>query len=169
MYSDVVIIDDKYFEKRGNIYTIYDKRKTPNDISFVQDKISKSFQGVIRGFHGDDKTWKLISCLSGVVKLITYNIDTDIKKTYLLDSDRVNNISVLVPPRTLNAHQCLSNNCIFYYKWSEFYTGASSQWSVKYDDPTICAKWDSGFYPIVSERDINSPTLEELKNNVKSY
>ena len=31
-------------------------------------EISKSFQGVIRGFHGDNKTWKLITCLQGKIK-----------------------------------------------------------------------------------------------------
>ena len=61
----------------------YDKRKTPHNIQFVQDKISKSFQGVIRGFHGDNETWKLISCLYGKIKLITYNIDNDKKKIYI--------------------------------------------------------------------------------------
>ena len=65
MYDDIVLEKDKYIEKRGNIYTIYDKRDFNLELSFVQDKVSKSFQGVIRGFHGDDTTWKLISCLHG--------------------------------------------------------------------------------------------------------
>ena len=70
MYNDATIIDQKYFEQRGNIYTIYEDRRLPVDCTFVQDKISKSNQGVIRGFHGDNKTWKLITCLHGKVKLV---------------------------------------------------------------------------------------------------
>jgi dTDP-4-dehydrorhamnose 3,5-epimerase len=168
MYNDAILSDEKYFEKRGNIYTIYDKRQMPFDCSFVQDKISKSTQGVIRGFHGDNKTWKLISCLSGKVKLITYNIDTDEKNVYILDGDDPVSRSILVPPRTLNAHQCLSSHCIFYYKWSEFYTKPEEQWSVFFDDPQIDPEWDQRFHQIVSNRDMNSPSLEELKNNVRS-
>ena len=167
MSSDILITEDKYFEKRGNIYTIYDQRQVPQDISFVQDKISKSFQATIRGFHGDNSTWKLISCLQGKVKLITFNVDTDEKKVYYLNGDDSTNISVLVPPRTLNAHQCLSNSCIFYYKWSEFYTGPDTQWSVNYNDIDIDPQWDSKFHRIVSNRDMNSQTLRELKNNVR--
>ena len=167
MSSDILITEDKYFEKRGNIYTIYDQRQVPQDISFVQDKISKSFQGTIRGFHGDNSTWKLISCLQGKVKLITFNVDTDEKKVYYLNGDDSTNISVLVPPRTLNAHQCLSNSCIFYYKWSEFYTGPDTQWSVNYNDIDIDPQWDTKFHRIVSNRDMNSQTLRELKNNVR--
>ena len=169
MFNDIVITEQKYFENRGNIYTIYDKRLLPPDCNFVQDKISKSFQGVIRGFHGDDKTWKLIVCLHGKVKLVTYNIDTNKKKVYLLDADDPINTSVLVPPRTLNAHQCLSSTCTFYYKWSEFYTGPENQWSVFYDDPEISPEWDLlRFHPIISERDKQSPSLRELKKNVNS-
>lgn len=157
-------VKDKYFEERGSIYTIFDVRDF--DITFVQDKISRSNQGVIRGFHGDDITWKLITCLYGKIKLITYDIDYDIKKTYILDGDDKNAISILVPPRTLNAHQCLSSHCIFHYKWSEFYTDPSQQWSVKYDDSDISPDWDSVFCDIISDRDRNSGSLKDLKKRV---
>ena len=80
-----MLVKDKFFENRGSLYTIYDSRDF--DINFVQDKISKSYQGVIRGFHGDDVTWKLITCLYGRLKLITYDVDTDIKEEYILDGD----------------------------------------------------------------------------------
>ena len=96
MHDDLIIVEDKYFEERGNIYTIYDKRKIPQVSDFVQDKISKSFQGVIRGFHGDNNTWKLITCLQGKVKLVTYNVDTNDRNIYYLDGD---------DPETLS--QCL--------------------------------------------------------------
>ena len=164
MYDDIVLEKDKYIEKRGNIYTIYDKRDFNLELSFVQDKVSKSFQGVIRGFHGDDTTWKLISCLHGKRKLITYNVDNNQKKEYILDSDDDKNKSVLVPPRTLNAHQCLSSMCVFHYKWSEYYTSPKNQWSVCYNDVDISPNWDIRYPPIVSDRDIHSPTLKELIN-----
>jgi dTDP-4-dehydrorhamnose 3,5-epimerase len=168
MYNnDLVISEDKFFETRGNIYTIYDQRKIPLELNFVQDKISKSNQGVIRGFHGDDKTWKLITCLQGKVKLVTYNVDTDEKNVYFLDGDKEIMDSVLVPPRVLNAHQCLSQNCTFFYKWSEFYTSPEDQWSVNYNDPGINPEWDDKFCKIVSDRDQNSQSLKELKENVK--
>ena len=168
MSNNILIVEDKYFEKRGNIYTIFNTNDVPDDLTFVQDKISKSFQGVIRGFHGDNKTWKLITCLHGKVKLITYDVDNDVKNTYILDGDDKISKSVLVPPRVLNAHQCLSSNCIFYYKWSEFYTGPEDQWSVAFDDASINPDWSEEYHRIISERDINAQSLEELKNNVRS-
>ena len=167
MYSDSILVESKHFEKRGSIYTIYDQRKMPQSLNFVQDKIAKSNQGVIRGFHGDNKTWKLITCLQGSIKLVTFNIDSNERSVYLLNGDSTEAASVLVPPRTLNAHQCLSQGCIFHYKWSEFYTAPEDQWSVHYDDPDICPEWDKKLHITVSERDKKSPTLREFRHNVK--
>jgi len=168
MYDDIVLLNDKYFEKRGSIYTIYNVEDVPPNLKFVQDKISKSFQGVIRGFHGDNKTWKLITCIHGRIKLVTYDIFKDKKNTYILDGDDKTNKSVLVPPGILNGHQCLSSNCIFYYKWSEFYSGPDSQWSVHYNDPEIDPAWCTDYHQIVSDRDMTSQSLQELKEYVQS-
>lgn len=160
-----MLVKDKFFENRGSLYTIYDSRDF--DINFVQDKISKSYQGVIRGFHGDDVTWKLITCLHGRLKLITYDVDRDVKEEYILDGDDKKSVSILVPPRVLNAHQCLSNHCIFHYKWSHYYTGPENQWSVNYNDSKINPKWNSDFPSIISDRDKGSPSLKELKEWIK--
>lgn len=160
-----VIVKTKYFENRGSLYTIYDSKDF--EINFVQDKISKSYRGVIRGFHGDDKTWKLITCLYGKIKLVTYNIDSGIKISHILDGDDAKSISVLVPPRTLNAHQCLSDECIFHYKWSEFYTSPESQWSVNYNDSDIRPEWNGSMGDIVSDRDKNAQSLKELKKKLE--
>lgn len=155
------IYNNKYIDHRGVIYTVYDNRQT--DIKFVQDKVTKSHKGVIRGFHGDNKTWKLITCLEGIIKLITYDVDKDIKQEYILDSNSEQSVSVLVPPRVLNAHQCLSEICIFYYKWSEYYTEPEHQWSVRYNDQNIQPNWDTSLIHIVSDRDNNSFSLNQLK------
>jgi dTDP-4-dehydrorhamnose 3,5-epimerase len=156
----------KYFEDRGSLYTIYDHKDF--NIDFVQDKISKSNQGVIRGFHGDDKTWKLITCLYGRLKLITYDVDTDVKEEYILDGDDKESVSILVPPRVLNGHQCLSSHCIFHYKWSHYYTGPENQWSVNYNDSDINPQWNLDIGGIISNRDINAGSLRELKERLNA-
>jgi len=160
-----MLIKDKFFENRGSLYTIYDSRDF--EVNFVQDKIAKSYQGVIRGFHGDDVTWKLITCLYGRLKLITYDVDTDVKEEYILDGDDKESVSILVPPRVLNGHQCLSSHCIFHYKWSHYYTGPENQWSVNYNDSDINPQWNSDFPSIISDRDKDSPSLKELKEWIK--
>jgi len=155
----------KTFESRGNQFTFYDDR-THGDVVFVQDKVSKSHQGVIRGFHGDNKTWKLITCLHGTIRLIVYDIDSDEKQDYILGGDDTTHQTVLVPPRFLNAHQCLSSTCIFLYKWSEYYEGAQQQWSVHYNDTDIDPKWNLEIGGVVSQRDSGAGSLHELQKQV---
>tara|TARA_R110000737_G_scaffold334701_1_gene353102 strand:+ start:58 stop:552 length:495 start_codon:yes stop_codon:yes gene_type:complete len=155
--------NSKFFENRGNIYSIYKAKDF--DVDFAQDKISKSYQGVIRGFHADKNTWKLITCIQGKVKFITYDFRTDEKNQYILDGDSGASVSVLIPPDILNAHQCLSPVCIFHYKWSEYYEGTNNQRAVHYNDPDINPNWDEEFGLIVSERDQVAGSLKELKKN----
>lgn len=155
------ILYSKHFEARGSQFTFYNKKDF--DVEFVQDKVSKSCRGVIRGFHGDASTYKLITCLHGKIKLVTYDIDNDKKQDYILEGDDTDQKCVLVPPRFLNAHQCLSSTCIFLYKWSQYYSGANNQWSVFYNDVDINPEWESGIESIISKRDRNAITLSQLK------
>ena len=163
--SNEIYNNSKYFENRGSIYTIY--KAQDFKVNFVQDKISKSYQGVIRGFHADKCIWKLVTCIQGKVKFITYDFKTDTKQDYILDGDSDTSVSVLIPPDTLNAHQCLSSLCIFHYKWSDYYEGVKNQREVYYNDPDINPKWNQEFCFTVSDRDQNAPSLKEFKKNVR--
>ena len=40
---------------------------------FIQDDVSISRYNVLRGIHGDRKTWKLVSCLYGSFYLVVVN------------------------------------------------------------------------------------------------
>lgn len=155
---------DKHHEARGHIFTFFDQREM-REMSFVQDKVSVSKQGVVRGFHGDLHTWKLITCLQGVVQLVVYDVDNDEVEQIRLSSMDQEQVSVLVPPRHLNAHQCLTGKCIFLYKWSEFYKGPDAQWSVNYNDATINPKWPM-LTTEISERDKMAPSLKDFKETL---
>ena len=163
--ANALFENSKHFEKRGNIYTIYAEKEC--GIKFVQDKVSKSYQGVIRGFHADKKIWKLVTCLHGRVKFVTYDLKQDYKEEYILEGDSPSSTSVLISPNTLNAHQCLSSLCIFHYKWSDYYEGVKNQREVYYNDPDINPKWNQEFCFTVSDRDQNAPSLKEFKKNVR--
>ncbi len=65
---------------RGTYLETYNKPLyTENGIAinFIQDDISISKQNVLRGIHGDNKTWKLVSCLSGKFFLVVVNWDSN--------------------------------------------------------------------------------------------
>ena len=46
--------------------------KEASSLHFVEDDISTGSKGVIKGIHGDAKTWKLVQCLFGKFYLMTY-------------------------------------------------------------------------------------------------
>lgn len=151
---------DFFSDNRGDLWTVWDKSIFEPKLDFNHDKVAKSKKNVIRGLHGDTKSWKLISCLHGEIFLVVVdfrkNEDTYLKTETFILNDK-NKISVLVPPNFLNGHQVLSENAVFYYKWSYDgkYPDVNEQISVKWDDPKLKINWPIK-EPILSERDSNS-------------
>lgn len=123
-------------------------------IKFIQDDISVSRRNVLRGIHGDNLTWKLISCLYGKFYFVVVNCDTQSKnfgkwQSFVL-SDK-NRVQILVPPKYGNAHLVLSEKAIFHYKQSTYYD-PKRQFTYKWDDPRFNIKWPVK-QPILSVRD----------------
>ena len=145
-------------DSRGYVGSIY-RKDGINEYAFnwVEDRISYSNKNVIRGFHGDFETYKLTYCLYGKLRLIIYDLETQKKESIILTPESE---PILICPNTLNAHHCLSDECILFYKWSKFYN-LDSQFSVVYNDVEIAPNW-SGENHVVSDRDKNSNTLKEF-------
>jgi len=124
------------------------------DVPFVQDDVSVSTRDVLRGIHGDDATWKLVSCLHGRFYLVVVNWDETSPQYRRWEaftlSDR-NRLQVLIPPRFGNGHLVLSDEAIFHYKQSTYYDRAR-QFTLAWDDPTLGIWWPSRT-PILSRRD----------------
>ena len=121
---------------------------------FIQDDISTSSRGVLRGIHGDRKTWKLISCLYGTFYFVVVNNDpksVEYKKSVAFTLSDRNRVQILVPPNFGNGHLVLSNEAIFHYKQTTTYD-RSSQFTIKWNDPDYGIWWPTK-YPILSQRD----------------
>ena len=122
--------------------------------NFVIDSFSKSKYGVIRGFHGDSKNWKLVECLSGCVFLNI--IDTrenseSFNKSESFTLNENNKIQILIPPGCVNAHQCISDSCLFHYKLTESYVKQEDQITRKWNSKNIFWPINN---PILSQRDL---------------
>jgi dTDP-4-dehydrorhamnose 3,5-epimerase len=121
---------------------------------FIQDDISISGKGVLRGIHGDDSTWKLVSCLRGSFYLVVVNNDPESGEyrswaSFTL-SDR-NRQQILIPPKFGNGHLVLSDEAIFHYKQTTEYN-RGGQFTIKWNDPAYSIWWPIDA-PIVSIRD----------------
>ena len=114
---------DTFTDFRGDIWTLY----TDCDLlpDFVEDKISVSKRHVLRGLHGDSEIDKLITCIHGEIQLAVLDLRKDSPtygNTEMFElSDKVGT-SVFVPAGCVNGHLCLSEKCVFYYKWSKIYS-----------------------------------------------
>ena len=145
-------------DHRGSYIETYNKNffiEKGIKVDFLQDDISVSHKNVLRGIHGDQKTWKLISCLYGKFQLIVVNNDlqsNEYKKWESFNLSFENKMQVLVPPKFGNGHLVLSDKCIFHYKQNSEYDRLS-QFTIKWNDPSFGFKWSISD-PILSERDM---------------
>ena len=58
-----VLTPDIHTDYRGDLWTLW--KRGDLDLDFNHDKVSTSRKNVLRGIHGDKKSWKLITCLYG--------------------------------------------------------------------------------------------------------
>jgi dTDP-4-dehydrorhamnose 3,5-epimerase len=149
---------DSFEDYRGELYTLFNQDY--NELMFNHDKVAISRQHVLRGLHGDSKSWKLITCLSGEIYLVI--VDNRPKSANYLKWDSIvltskNKKSVLVPPMFANGHLVLSNEATFFYKWaySGEYPDVQDQFSLNWNDPKLNIHWPIN-NPILSDRDKNS-------------
>lgn len=123
-------------------------------IKFIQDDISISKKNVLRGIHGDNNTWKLITCLHGSFYLIVVNNDkksSQYKKWISFTLTENNYKQILIPPKFGNGHLVLSKKAIFHYKQNTMYN-RKSQFTIKWNDPEFKFEWPIN-KPITSLRD----------------
>jgi dTDP-4-dehydrorhamnose 3,5-epimerase len=136
------------------------------DISFVQDNVSKSFEGTIRGLHYQitNPQDKLITCLKGEV----LDVAVDIRKKSPTFGNYVafklsekNHRSLLVPKGFAHGFSVLSEEATISYKCSNYFNKEGER-GIRWDDPLIRINWDVS-KPILSEKDRNLPLFSSLK------
>lgn len=155
----VLLIKPEVFKDfRGQFVETYNEklyRKEGINVKFIQDDIALSTKNVLRGIHGDNRTWKLLSCLYGKIYFVVVNCDKESEnfgkwQSFILSD--INRLQVLVPPKHGNAYFVLTDAAIFHYKQSTYYQGMGKQFAYKYNDPRFQISWPRK-NPILSKRD----------------
>ena len=149
------------YDLRGSLFTTYHndvfKRYIPDDMFFKHDKFSKSYKHVLRGIHGDNKSWKCVTSVYGevlqVIVDLRENSHSYLKYEKFLINEE-NQISILLPPGIGNSFLVLSDVAIYHYKlaYDGEYIDADKQFSVKWNDPRIAIEWPA-VDMILSNRD----------------
>lgn len=142
---------------RGSYVELYNEElynKAGITTKFVQDDISTSSLHVLRGLHGDLKTWKLVSCLQGEFYLMVVNWDEtspQYRQWVAFTLSDQNRQQVLIPPKFGNGHLVLSQQAIFHYKQSTYYD-RPGQFTIMWNDPSLNLPWPVK-NPVLSKRD----------------
>lgn len=158
MINGVKIIEpDIFTDFRGDLWTTWKKDEFLYNVEFNHDKVSTSRKNVLRGIHGDFKSFKLITCLYGQLFFILVDNRKD-SKTYLqhqsmILDDRKRKM-VLIPPGVGNGFLVLSKDSVFSYKWSYDgrYPDVEDQFSIKWNDKRLNIDWPIT-NPILQQRD----------------
>lgn len=132
--------------------TVYEKGA--GSLHFFEEDISTGHRGVLKGIHGDNKTWKLVQCLYGEFYLVVLNYNPkskDYGKWEAFTLSDKNRLQILVPPLYGNGHMVLSEYDIYHYKQSSYYN-PGNQFTIRWDDPRFKVRWPIK-NPILSQRD----------------
>jgi dTDP-4-dehydrorhamnose 3,5-epimerase len=132
---------------------------------FVQDNLSYSVRGVLRGLHfqSPNPQGKLVSVLQGEV----FDVAVDIRvgsPTFgrwtgtILSGE--NKRQLYIPPDFAHGFLVISEAALFFYKCTDYYRPAS-EGVVLWNDPDIGIEWPVGM-PVLSNKDRAAPPLRAM-------
>ena len=172
--EDCYIIEPTVFEdERGYFYEKYNQ-KIFEELSgieghFVQDNISKSSYGVLRGIHlqkGEYAQAKLVSCLEGAVWDVAVDLRKDSKtfgKWFGIELNAENRLQLYVPRGFGHGFSVISETAIFAYKCDNYYH-KNAESGIMYNDADLNIDWKLAEQDIIiSEKDQILPFFKDEK------
>jgi dTDP-4-dehydrorhamnose 3,5-epimerase len=149
-------------DRRGTIWTSFLKdeidKLLPSGLYFKHDKFSESVYNVLRGIHGDNKSWKLVTCVYGEIHQVVVDYRKD-SPTYLqwekFIINKDNQQLILIPPNMGNSYYVSSENAVYHYKlaYDGDYIDADEQFTLEWNDSKVNIEWPTD-NPILSDRDM---------------
>ena len=167
----VVLKPTVFKDNRGYFMESYNQKninKLLGNVNFVQDNESESSRGVLRGLHFQKPPYtqaKLVRCLKGSVLDVVLDLRKD-SKTYgifeTISLTEENKKQLFIPKGFAHGFIVLSKSAIFSYKVDNYYN-PDSESGVLWSDLDLNIDWKiSKNEIIVSEKDKNLPTFNEI-------
>lgn len=156
-----IITPDVFNDHRGFIFTdyldSYFKEEFTPSLDFIHSKNAHNKANVLRGIHGDFKSYKLVECLFGNIYQVV--VDCRINSPTFLQYDHFildysSPKMILIPPGFGNAFLVTSEYAVYNYKLSYHgtYNDHDEQFTYKWNDKRINIDWPLKD-PILSNRD----------------
>jgi dTDP-4-dehydrorhamnose 3,5-epimerase len=176
LHGVLIIEPDVFGDARGFfIETFSGKRYEEAGLSqpFVQDNISFSTKGILRGLHFQNPhaQGKLVQVLSGEVLDVAVDIrvgSPDFGQWFGETLSAENHKQMYIPPGFAHGFCVLSDNALFSYKCTDYYSPAT-EGGIIWNDPDIGIAWPIDT-PKVSKKDTNCPRLKDIpKDKLPRY
>lgn len=170
----LILIEHKQWkDDRGyfmETYQIEKFQKAGIPSNFVQDNISISHRGVVRGLHaqaGAQAQGKLVRVLKGRVWDVAVDIrvgSPTFSQHFGVELSAENHRSLWIPPGFLHGFVSLEDETIFTYKVTGLYD-PSGELGVFWDDPELAIGWPlKDTKTIISAKDAALPNLNDIKS-----
>lgn len=169
LISDIKIVNRTLIlDERGFFTEVYKQSEyiASGIPAFVQDNMSMSSKGVLRGLHwqvAPHGQGKLVTCISGSI----FDVAVDIRKDSLtfghhvgvvLDSKELN--SLWIPEGFAHGFQSLEDRTVVLYKVTQYWE-RSAEKSLNYSCYDLGIEWPIA-NPIVSNKDREAGLLKDL-------
>ncbi|WED41889.1 dTDP-4-dehydrorhamnose 3,5-epimerase [Legionella cardiaca] len=161
-------------DERGFFYESFQDIRYQNMLgikdSFVQDNLSRSRKGVLRGLHFQSRhpQGKLISVLAGEV----FDVAVDIRlgsPTYgqwvsvVLSAE--NRRQLWIPKGFAHGFYVLSPSADFFYKCTDYYY-PEFELAINYNDPALSITWPSENEIQLSAKDLAAKNLNDIDHHL---
>jgi len=160
--AGLVVIEPRVFaDERGFFQELFHQGRFADaglDIHFVQDNLSRSKGGVVRGLHYqiEQPQGKLVRALRGEV----FDVAVDLRRSsptfgqwegFRLSDE--NQLAVYIPPGFAHGFSVLSDSADVLYKCTALYAPQHER-TLLWNDPAVNVAWPAGRPPIVSGKDL---------------
>jgi dTDP-4-dehydrorhamnose 3,5-epimerase len=166
---EVLLIEPQVFgDERGYFKETFHEgryRDAGMPLPFVQDNVSRSRHGILRGLHLQNPytQGKLVSVLDGEV----FDVAVDVRvgsptfgKWAGVALSAQNHRQLYVPPGFAHGFLVTSESALFVYKCTDLYH-PETELGIAFDDPALAIRWPIA-EPIVGEKDRKNLTLAKI-------
>ena len=165
-FKDLKLIKTKIFKDQRGFFKEVFKNKVEQNNNFVFDCMSYSKKNILRGLHFQKKNpqAKLLTVVQGRIFDVCVDLIKKSKtygKYFSIELSQKSEFSILIPRGFAHGFQCLSKECVVYYKCSN-YRDKNSEATLTWNDPTLKIKWPSK-KPILSNKDNKGIFFNDLK------
>lgn len=159
---------DRFGDDRGFFLELWNEpryRALGIPETFVQDNLSWSRQGSLRGLHFQNPSpqGKLVCVLQGEVFDVAVDLRRSSETFGRWDGVRLsgeNRLQLYVPPGFAHGFQVVSEHALFYYKCTAAYAPGTER-AIRWDDPALGIPWPIPD-PVLSGKDAGAPLLCDL-------